>query len=158
MLEAAAANDIEGVVGKRIDSVYRGGRSQAWRKLPLRRTTECVVVGWLDSPTGSKAFGSLLLAAHDQDQQLILLGVVGSGFSDRARLSLHHELLALATPNPPVTGAVPPSIAATAHWVTPRLVGDIAYRERTANGLRHPSWRGLRFDRSAAEVSLPEHS
>ncbi|MFD9615243.1 hypothetical protein ACFWWS_38405 [Streptomyces sp. NPDC059083] len=58
----------------------------------------------------------------------------------------------------PVTGEIPPSITATAHWVAPHLAGHVAYRERTATGLRHPSWRGLRFDRSPAEVSVPEHN
>ncbi|MFE3105065.1 hypothetical protein [Nocardia tengchongensis] len=30
------------------------------------------------------------------------------------------------------------------------------YHERTATGLRHPAWRGLRFDLSPADVSVPE--
>jgi bifunctional non-homologous end joining protein LigD len=37
--------------------------------------------------------------------------------------------------------------------VEPVLVGEVAYTEVTADGrLRHPSWRGLRCDKSAAEV------
>ncbi|MEU1432250.1 hypothetical protein ABZ412_34810 [Nocardia sp. NPDC005746] len=115
--------------------------------------TEAVVVGWLPGHAGGEVFGSLLIAAHDQYGQLVLLGAVGTGFSDAARRSLHVELLALATP--PVTGTVPSSIAVTAHWVTSRLVGDIAYRERTATGLRHPSWRGLRFDRAPENITIP---
>ncbi|MFE3230122.1 ATP-dependent DNA ligase [Nocardia sp. NPDC059228] len=158
MLEVAAEHGIEGVIGKRIDSTYRSGRSQAWRKLPLRRCTEVVVVGWLAGHTSSEVFGSLLVAAHDQRGQLVLLGAVGTGFSDTTRRVLQRELLALAVAAPPVTGEIPSSIAATAHWVTPHLVGDVAYRERTATGLRHPSWRGLRFDRSPAEISVPEYN
>jgi len=46
-LEVAAEHQLDGVIGKRVDSAYRSGRSQAWRKLPLRRATEVVVVGWL---------------------------------------------------------------------------------------------------------------
>ncbi|MFQ6230202.1 hypothetical protein [Nocardia sp. NPDC002869] len=34
------------------------------------------------------------------------------------------------------------------HWVDPVLVGDIEYREYTGEGLRHPSWRGLRTDKT----------
>ncbi|MET8430605.1 hypothetical protein [Nocardia sp. NPDC004860] len=33
MLEVAAEDGIEGVIGKRMDSIYRAGRSQAWRIL-----------------------------------------------------------------------------------------------------------------------------
>jgi len=37
--------------------------------------------------------------------------------------------------------------------VTPRLVGEVAYAEWTGDGrLRHPSWRGLRSDKSPDEV------
>ncbi|MEV6102931.1 hypothetical protein [Nocardia sp. NPDC051981] len=52
---------------------------------------------------------------------------------------LQRELLALAVAAPPVSSEIPSSIAATADWVAPHLVGDVAYRERTATGLRHPS-------------------
>ncbi|MFE3960801.1 hypothetical protein ACFXPS_42335 [Nocardia sp. NPDC059091] len=117
-----------------------------------------MVVGWLAGHTHSEMFGSLLVAAHDNQGRLVLLGAVGTGFNDTTRRSLQRELLALAVPAPPVTGEIPASITATAHWVAPHLVGDVAYRERTATGLRHPSWRGLRFDRSPAEISVPEHN
>ncbi|MFE3758866.1 ATP-dependent DNA ligase [Nocardia tengchongensis] len=157
MLDVAAEHEIEGVIGKRLNSAYRAGRSSAWRKLPLRRTTEAVVVGWLGRHGGGEGFGSLLIAAHDHAGDLVLLGAVGTGFTDAARRALHHELEALATATPPVAGVIPSAFAATAHWVSPRLVGDVAYRERTASGLRHPSWRGLRFDRSPAEVTVPEN-
>ncbi|MFE3060799.1 ATP-dependent DNA ligase [Nocardia sp. NPDC059239] len=158
MLAVAAEHDIEGVIGKRVDSTYGAGRSQAWRKLPLRRSTEVVVVGWLAGHTHSEVFGSLLVAAHDEQGRLVLLGAVGTGFSDATRRSLQRQLLALAVAAPPVTGEIPASITATAHWVAPHLVSDVAYRERTATGLRHPSWRGLRLDRSPAEIAVPEHN
>ncbi|MFE3261713.1 hypothetical protein ACFXPS_41255 [Nocardia sp. NPDC059091] len=58
----------------------------------------------------------------------MLLGAVGTGFSDAARRSLQRQLLALAVATPAVVGEIPPSITATAHWVAPHLVGDVAYR------------------------------
>ncbi|WP_433667542.1 hypothetical protein ACQP06_28040 [Nocardia sp. CA-136227] len=82
-------------------------------------------------------FGSLLVAAHDQDGQLVLLGSVGTGFSDSARRSLHLELLALSTATPPVAGAVPSSIAVTAHWAAPSILARTAIRPRT-RGHHHP--------------------
>ncbi|MEU4345224.1 ATP-dependent DNA ligase [Nocardia sp. NPDC023852] len=154
MLEVAAEHDLEGVVAKRVDGSYRSGRSTAWLKLPLRRTTEVVIVGWL--PTrANPLFGSLLIAAHDTDNRLILLGGVGTGFTNTARRALHRELIGLSTPAPPVAGSVPASLAGAARWVSPRLVGEVTYRERTASSLRHPSWRGLRPDREIYEVKLP---
>ena len=47
MLELARTHDIEGVVGKRLDSPYRPGRSPAWIKHALRNRIEVVVGGWL---------------------------------------------------------------------------------------------------------------
>ena len=39
----------------------------------------------------------------------------------------------------------------------PRLVAEIAYAERTADGyLRHPSFIGLREDKPASQVKAPE--
>ncbi|WP_249358182.1 hypothetical protein [Nocardia cyriacigeorgica] len=103
-------------------------------------------------------FGSLLIAAHDTDNRLILLGGVGTGFTNTARRALHRELIGLSTPAPPVAGSVPASLAGAARWVSPRLVGEVTYRERTASSLRHPSWRGLRPDREIYEVKLPVDS
>ena len=44
-------------------------------------------------------------------------------------------------------------IPPTATWLEPELVAQIAFMEWTADGrLRHPSFLGLRFDKSAREV------
>ncbi|WP_280454205.1 ATP-dependent DNA ligase [Nocardia brasiliensis] len=157
MLEVASEHGVEGIVAKRMDSPYRAGRSRAWLKVALRRTTEVVVVGWLPGKSGARGvFGSLLIAAHDEQGRLQLLGAVGSGFSDAARRALQRELDELVVQVPPVVGPVPRSVAPNARWVRARLIGDVEFRERTAGGLRHPVWRGLRFDRALAEVRIPE--
>lgn len=45
--------------------------------------------------------------------------------------------------------------ARDAIWVQPVLVGDVAYRTMTPDRrLRHPSWRGLRADRTPDEVRI----
>ncbi|WP_083869587.1 ATP dependent DNA ligase [Nocardia niigatensis] len=46
---------------------------------------------WLAGHTSSEVFRSLLVAAHEQGR-LVLLGAVGTGFSDAARRSLRREL------------------------------------------------------------------
>ncbi|MFY9634767.1 MAG: hypothetical protein WAL27_08590, partial [Cellulosimicrobium cellulans] len=43
--------------------------------------------------------------------------------------------------------------ASDAHWVTPRLVGEVTFGQWTGAGkLRHPVWRGWRLDKTADEV------
>jgi bifunctional non-homologous end joining protein LigD len=53
------------------------------------------------------------------------------------------------------TVAAPRAAVRGAHWVTPRLVAEIAFTETTPDGvLRHPSFLGLRGDKSASDVTL----
>lgn len=48
---------------------------------------------------------------------------------------------------------MPREDARHARWVEPVLIGEVAYRHWTADGrMRHPSWRGLRTDRSVRSV------
>lgn len=158
VVAAARDNQLEGIVSKRIDSPYRPGRrSPDWIKTPFRRTTEAIVAGWTSgSGTMTATFGSLILGAHDPDGNLIHIGNVGTGFTFADRRFLRARLDGLARREPlfPLTpGRGRPG---TPHWAEPVLVGDIEYREYTGEGLRHPSWRGLRPDKTPDEVHMPE--
>ena len=46
LLEQVAGLGLEGIVGKKADSTYRGGRSEDWIKVRLDRTGDFVVVGY----------------------------------------------------------------------------------------------------------------
>ncbi|MFI9535952.1 non-homologous end-joining DNA ligase [Nocardia fusca] len=160
LLTAARDNGLEGIISKRLDSTYHPGRrSRSWIKTPIRKTTEAIVAGWT-AGTGSAGatFGSLILAAHDADAdgRLVHIGNVGTGFTTAARRALRARLDEI-----PRSEALFPLTPGrfgrpgTPHWVDPVLVGDIEYREYTGEGLRHPSWRGLRNDRTPDEVGMP---
>ncbi|MDY7089810.1 MAG: non-homologous end-joining DNA ligase [Actinomycetota bacterium] len=154
VLRAAELAGLEGVVAKRLDSPYRPGkRSADWTKVPLVKTQEVLVIGWKPGAgrrTGT--IGSLLLAVHDERDMLVFAGHVGTGFTDSALRHLQTELAALARTTPPVEG-VPREYARHAHWVEPALIGEVAFRNWTPdNRLRHPSWRGLRPDRSPGSI------
>jgi two-component system LytT family sensor kinase len=42
------------------------------------------------------------------------------------------------------------------HWVAPRLLGEVSYRQWTAHGrLGHPTWRGLRPTKHVAAIQAP---
>ncbi|MBF6465912.1 non-homologous end-joining DNA ligase [Nocardia beijingensis] len=158
LMDVAREHGLEGIVAKRLDSAYYPGRrSPVWIKTPLRKTTEVVVAGWLPG-TGrfSATFGSLALGAYDDRDQLVHIGNVGTGWTMPDRRSLQARLNELSRPDTPFDVPPPRAIAAAAHWVEPVLVADIEYREATPEGLRHPSWRGLRPDKTPHEVNLPE--
>jgi bifunctional non-homologous end joining protein LigD len=81
MLGVAREHGLEGIVAKRVTSIYRpGARSKDWIKTPLRNTTEVVIGGWTPGEgrrTGM--IGALLVGAHDDTGQLVYLGHVGTG-------------------------------------------------------------------------------
>lgn len=67
---------------------------------------------------------------------------------------LHTQLKTLAAQAPPEGLDVPSPDARTARWVLPELVGEVAYAETTTAGtLRHPRWRGLRTDKTTADLA-----
>jgi bifunctional non-homologous end joining protein LigD len=144
---------LEGVVAKRLASRYRPGRrSDDWIKVKNIRTQEVVVGGWMPG-AGRRAggIGSLLLGIPDDDG-LVFVGKVGTGFDQKALDDLGRRLGPAERKTSPFVD-VPRADAKDARWVTPRLVGEVAFSEWTGDGrLRHPSWRGLRPDKSLGDV------
>jgi bifunctional non-homologous end joining protein LigD len=154
-LAASKAQGLEGVLAKRHDSVYLPGRrSPYWIKVKHVRMQEVVVGGW--SPGAGRrqgGIGSLLLGVPDQDGRLVYAGHVGTGFSDRVLADLGTRLRAAERSTSPFADEVPRAHAKDAHWVTPRLVGEVTFSEWTRDGMmRHPSWRGLRPDKDPQDV------
>lgn len=156
ILESAQELGLEGVMAKRTDSRYVSGqRTRTWIKIKLQRTQEVVVGGWRPGKGGRQSsVGSLLVGIPDGNK-LRYVGRVGSGFSTRELLELRQKMDHLARKTSPLDG-VPAEDARDAHWVAPRLVGEVTFGEWTGSGkLRHPVWRGWRLDKTAEEV-VPE--
>ena len=151
LFETMCHEGLEGIVSKRADAPYRGRRTQAWLKIKCTRRQEFVIVGWLPSDK-KRGFRSLLLGVHE-DGALRYAGKVGTGFSAELMNDLRTQLDRLARKT--ATVAAPRAAVRGAHWVTPRLVAEIAFTETTPDGvLRHPSFLGLRGDKSASDVTL----
>lgn len=75
--------------------------------------------------------------------------LAGAGFTEAMLHDLAVDLDPLATPSNPFIAVPRPD----ARWVTPRLVGEVAFTEWTDEGrLRHPAWRGLRPYKSSDQV------
>jgi bifunctional non-homologous end joining protein LigD len=153
---AAAAHGLEGVVAKRLTSPYRPGRrSPDWVKIPFSHHQEVVIVGYKPGE-GRRAgtIGSLVLAVNDPAGALTYAGGVGTGFTDAMLRDLQRQTAPLRRGTAPVP--VPREHARGVHWLEPVLVGEVAYRNWTPDGrLRHPSWRGLRPDRTPDEARRP---
>ncbi|WP_209323656.1 ATP-dependent DNA ligase [Brevibacterium renqingii] len=152
--ESSHELQLEGVMAKRTDSIYLPGkRTRTWEKLKHSSTRDVIIVGWRTG-SGERAgsFASLLLAAHDDDG-LVYMGRVGTGFDDEALRSLRSQLDRLSRKTAPLK--VPSAEARDAHWVRPSLVGEVRSSGLTEAGrLRHPVWRGLRSDIDAEDVRV----
>ncbi|MDQ2838830.1 MAG: non-homologous end-joining DNA ligase [Actinomycetota bacterium] len=154
LLRAGQEHGLEGIVAKRLTSKYRPGkRSPDWRKIKNIRTQEVVIVGWTPGKGRREGgIGALLMAVPDENG-LVYVGNVGTGFTDAMLDQLHQRLVATARKTSPLAGPLSTAEAKDVHFVTPRLVGEVAFTEWTPdNRIRHPAWRGLRPDKTPDQV------
>lgn len=144
---------LEGVMAKRADSPYVGGRSAAWLKIRVEHTADLVVVGYT-LPEGTRPhLGALQLAAMGTDG-LVYVGRVGSGFTDEMLRELRGRLDRLGP------RATAPVVAETERgpgivWVEPALVVEVRFKHVTDDGmLRHPVFLRVRDDKTPADCTL----
>jgi bifunctional non-homologous end joining protein LigD len=148
---AARENRLEGVVAKRLETPYVPGlRSPDWIKVKFDRTGDYVIGGWR---SGARRLGGLLVGVPGPDGTLRFRGRVGGGIGAAAEAQLLSVLAPLARPGSPFApGAVPREDARGAHWVSPDLVVEVRYGNRTPDGrLRFPRFLRLRPDKTPAE-------
>jgi len=148
---------LEGMISKRADLPYRGGRGPAWQKIKCMRRQEMVIGGFTDPEGSRQGFGALLLGVYEPDGRLAYSGKVGTGFNDASLAALSRSLSAIAQKESPFHNPPKGAEGRRAHWVRPILVAEVAFAEWTDDGtLRHPSFLGLRADKRAADV-VREH-
>jgi bifunctional non-homologous end joining protein LigD len=138
---------LEGVVSKRLASVYRPGpaRGDDWIKIKCDRDDEFVVIGWMAGKGNRKTLGALCVASYGPDG-LRYRGRVGSGLDDASINALLPRLAELATAEFPGIGGIPAE-AKDARWVQPELVVSVRFQGFTPDAhLRHPVFRGVRAD------------
>ena len=148
---AAVEQDLEGIIGKRKDSIYsKGVRGRSWVKIKNHRSQEAVIGGYTAPRNSRKHFGALLLGVYDK-KKLVYVGHTGTGFDER----LLHELMALMKPLVRKTSPFSSEVDANQPpvWVEPKLVCTIKFTEWTRDRhMRHPVFLGLRTDKEATAV------
>jgi bifunctional non-homologous end joining protein LigD len=156
VLDAALASGLEGVVCKRTKSPYQPGRrSEDWVKVRGFRTQEVVVGGYTPGKGGRAGGIGALIVGIPGEHGLGYVGKVGTGFSDADLKQLVARLQKLRRKTSPFTGELPRAQIVGATWVRPSLVGEVRFSDWTAAGrLRQPTWRGLRPDKSPADVMI----
>jgi bifunctional non-homologous end joining protein LigD len=156
LLEAAGAQELEGVMAKQLGSKYcEGKRTRYWLKVKTHGRQEFVVAGYTRGEgRRSESFGSLVLAVNEGGA-LRYVGNVGTGFDTKEIERLLKLLRPLERPSSPfpVVPKMPRVRKGDVVWVEPKLVAEVEFSEWTHDGrVRQPSYKGLREDKTALEV------
>jgi bifunctional non-homologous end joining protein LigD len=157
LLQASTEQGLEGVVAKRLDSIYQpGARSRSWFKIKSVRRQELVVGGWLPGKgKREQRIGALLMGVYEPDGALRYVGRVGSGFNEHELDRLARLLGALRREHSPFSAGEKPPRASI--FCEPQLVAEVEFSEWTSSGsLRQPRYKGLRDDKDASEVVREE--
>ena len=151
---AASERGLEGIVAKKANSRYTGGRSRDWMKIKCQRRQEFVIGGYTDPQGGRSYFGALHLGLY-RDQKLIYISKVGTGFDTRTLKLIWEKMQPLARAQSPFEERSPTGRGN--HWVEPALVCEVRFSDWTDDGgIRHPTFFGLRPDKKPKECRKEE--
>lgn len=146
LIESVKAQGLEGLVAKRIDSMYEPGlRSGAWQKMRVNQGQEFVIAGYTPS---AKNFDALFIGYYE-GSKLIYAARTRNGFAPASRAELFKKIKPLPIKQCPFAN-LPENYAgrwgagltlkkmADCRWLTPKLVGQFEFVEWTSDGhLRH---------------------
>jgi bifunctional non-homologous end joining protein LigD len=154
LFERARAVGLEGIVAKKANSTYKGGRGGQWLKIRAERSGDFVIVGWTRPKIGRPGFGALHLAQYEETphegKKLFYVGRVGSGFGAATLNEIRARLEPLRRATPAFADPVPAGKEQV--WTDPVLVAEVRFTEITAGGqLRHPVFERLRDDKPAEQ-------
>jgi bifunctional non-homologous end joining protein LigD len=129
-------------------------------KIKFHKGQEFVIAGYTLPRRSRHYFGALILGYY-KGKRLIFAGRVGTGFNDRSLGEIYAKLKKIEIDVPVVENVQEPSgrwrpkgwKPSDCRWVKPKLVAQVQFTEWTADGiLRHPSFQGLRIDKSPRSV------
>ncbi len=152
---------LEGVVAKRLDSLYEAGRrSGAWCKYRINLGQEFVVGGYTP---GGHGFDALILGFY-RGKDLIFAARVRAGFVPATRRQVFAQIKDLKTDKCPFVNLPEQSEGRwgqgltaekmkSCTWLKPKVVVRIHFAEWTgADKLRHTKFMGLREDKDPRKV------
>lgn len=150
--EAVCRGKYEGLIAKKVDSIYSGTRNGDWIKLKCAVGQEFVVGGFSRSGKKSEGLSSLLLG-YFEGGRLVYAGRAGTGFSEKTASELQKKLEKIKVGESPFSGTVKQKKDETVVFTKPKLSAQIRFADWTEEGLlRHASFQGLREDKEAKEI------
>lgn len=151
---AACQAGMEGIVGKKAHSAYKGQRNSDWIKVKCDNRQEFVIGGYTLSQKRTSGISSLVLGYYE-NAELIYCGRAGSGIAQAQMEELERKFQELIIETPPFKD--PPKASANEKiiWLKPKLVAQIKFSDWTKdNLLRQASYKGLRQDKNPKDITL----
>jgi bifunctional non-homologous end joining protein LigD len=143
---------MEGIVGKKADSIYSGTRNGDWIKLKCDKRQEFVIGGYTLSDRKTSGVSSLLLGVYEGDD-LIYTGRAGTGISESEMRTLEEKFKNIIRADSPFKAAPKPKTNETIIWLEPDFAAEIKFAEWTMeNLLRQASYKGLRTDKDPRSI------
>lgn len=144
LFNLAKAQKLEGVVGKKKNSLYwYGKRTKDWKKIKFMADYEAIAIAYIPKPNNMT---SLVLAKYNEENQLVITNHVTLGVS---LTKLRQQGLKM--------GDCPfnelPKGCEDAIWIEP-LVCTVEYMPSEKEGLRQPVFKGIRDDKLPEECRL----
>ena len=153
---------LEGIIAKRLDSLYIQKRSRDWLKVKTVQESEVVIGGYTEPRNSRNYFGALVVGLYDPaparggrvskpgHAQLHYVGHTGGGFNQQTLAQVFKLLQPLQASESPFAEKIQTN--EPVHWVKPELVAQVKFSEWTADRrLRHPVFLGLREDKRPEE-------
>jgi bifunctional non-homologous end joining protein LigD len=152
LYEAIAKIPLEGIIAKRLDSIYIQKRSTDWLKIKTTLEQE-VVVGGYTKPRNSRSYFGALVVGLYQDGDLHYVAHTGGGFNQKTLEYVYKQMQPLKTDRSPFLET--PKTNEPVQWIKPKLVAQIKFSEWTADRrMRHPIFLGMRADKKATECTF----
>ncbi len=153
---------LEGIMAKKTNSYYSPGiRTREWLKIKTVSRQEVVIGGYTRNEGTPKQFSALLVGVFEKGK-LQYTGKIGTGFTEEMQRDMMKQFKPLIQKKCPFDTEPdinkpsrfrPDPLESKAVWLKPVLVGEVAFREMTEDGvMRHPSFQGMREDKDAGDV------
>lgn len=146
LFELAKQQELEGVVGKKKDSLYWfGKRTKDWNKIKVMADYEAIAIAYIPKPNNMT---SLVLAKYNDSNNLVITNHVTFGVS-LSKLKQYGMKISGCPLN-----TIPKGYE-NAVWIEP-MVCTVEYMPSDKEGLRQAVFKGVRDDKLPGECRLRE--
>jgi len=135
---------LEGIVAKRVDSLYHSGRTQSWLKLKCKKSDTFPIIAFVEKLGAKPRRIASLYVGRREGSRLLYAGKVQTGYTHDLAMEIRERLDPFIAKKSPLTV---PVRKPKATWVKPVVDAEIEYSALTDDGLlRAAVFKGLRDD------------